>query len=153
MNAWSGSIEILSTTLMLQIFWSFVCNFNIVYISVWVCGIVITVVNTYCNDDGDDAAVHGPTYFLRLPPALEDKYVSIDVFNTNPTGQRQSGVSPNPIHHRPQLRQEGNQTKPGRGEETRRMKKLRISIVYLVKCTIKQFKKLNTKQKTNENNS
>lgn len=61
--------------------------------------------------------LHALNYFLGLPPALEDKYVSIDVFNTNPTGERQSGVGPNPIHHRPQLCQEGNHTKPGGGEE------------------------------------
>ena len=60
--------------------------------------------------------LHALNYFFGLPPALEDEYVCIDVFNTNPAGERQSGVGPNPIHHRPQLRQEGNQTKPGRGE-------------------------------------
>lgn len=47
-------------------------------------------------------------YFLRLPPTLEDEYVRIDVFYTNPIGQRQSGVRPNPVHHCPELCQKGN---------------------------------------------
>lgn len=62
-----------------------------------------------------------PAYFLRLPPALEDEYVSVDVFNANPTGERQRGVGPNPIHHRPQLCQEGNHPKTGREERERKM--------------------------------
>lgn len=69
-------------------------------------------------------------YFLRLHPALENKYISIDVFNTDPVGKRKSGVGPNPVHHRPQLCQEGNQTKTG---EEDRKKKLVQSIFYGVK--------------------
>lgn len=56
------------------------------------------------------------SYLFRLPPALEDKYVGINVFNTNPAGERQRGVGPNPVHHRPQLRQERNHPKTARGE-------------------------------------
>lgn len=67
-----------------------------------------------------------PAYFLRLPPALEDEYVSVDVFNANPTGERQRGVGPNPIHHRPQLCQEGNHPKTERGEEREREKRFEL---------------------------
>lgn len=72
-------------------------------------------------------------YFLRLPPALENKYVGIDVFNTNPVGKRQSGVGPNPVHHRPQLSQEGNHTETGGGKKT-------VSTIKLFKKSIAQMK-------------
>lgn len=65
--------------------------------------------------------VFAHNYFLGLPPALEYKYVSVDVFNTNPVGERQSGVSPNPVHHSPQLRQEGNQTETGGGDKKKKL--------------------------------
>lgn len=61
-------------------------------------------------------------YFLRLPPAFEDKNVGINVFKANPTRERQSGIGPNPVHHRPQLCQEGHQTKPSRGDKTKKIK-------------------------------
>lgn len=57
--------------------------------------------------------LHGLNYFLGLPPTLQNKDVSVDIFNTNPVRKRQRGVSPNPVHHCPQLCQEGNQTEPG----------------------------------------
>ena len=49
---------------------------------------------------------------LRLPPTLEHKDVSIDVLHADPAGQRQGRVRPHPVHHSPQLRQEGNQAEP-----------------------------------------
>lgn len=55
----------------------------------------------------------GKTHLLRLPPTLQNKYICVNVFDTDPTGQRQSGVRPNPVHHCPELRQEGHQTKSG----------------------------------------
>lgn len=73
--------------------------------------------------------LHVFIYFLCLPPALEYKYVSIDVFNTNPTGKRQSGVGPNPIHYRPQLCQEGNHTETGGGDNKREVRKFTIQTV------------------------
>lgn len=62
--------------------------------------------------------IYALNYFLRLPPALENKDVSVNVFNTNPVGERQSGVSPNPVHHRPQLGQEGNQAETGESDKS-----------------------------------
>jgi len=47
---------------------------------------------------------------LRLPPALEHEAVRVHVLHTDPGGQRQSGVRPDPVHHSPELRQEGDQT-------------------------------------------
>lgn len=35
--------------------------------------------------------------------------MGVDVLHAYPGGQGQGGVSPHPVHHRPQLRQEGNQ--------------------------------------------
>lgn len=37
--------------------------------------------------------------------------MSVDVLHTDPAGQRQRRVGPDPVHHRSQLRQEGNQAK------------------------------------------
>lgn len=62
--------------------------------------------------------IHALNYFLRLPPALENKDVSVNVFNTNPVRERQSGVRPNPVHHRPQLCQEGNQAETGKNNKS-----------------------------------
>lgn len=56
-------------------------------------------------------------YLFGFSPALEDKYVGINIFNTNPAGERQRGVGPNPVHHCPQLGQEGYHPKTGRGGE------------------------------------
>lgn len=66
-----------------------------------------------------EEAVKTLTYLFGLSPALEDKNVGINIFNTNPAGERQRGVSPNPVHHGPQLCQEGNHPKAGRGGKTR----------------------------------
>lgn len=78
-------------------------------------------------------------YFLRLPPALENKYVGIDVFNTNPVGKRQSGVGPNPVHHRPQLSQEGNHTETG-GKKT-------VSTIKLFQKSVAELKNESQTQK------
>lgn len=51
-------------------------------------------------------------YLLRLPPALQDEAVGVYVLHADPGGQRQGGVRPHPVHHCPELRQEGNQTEP-----------------------------------------
>lgn len=37
--------------------------------------------------------------------------MSVDVLHTDPAGQRQRGVRPNPVHHGSQLRQERHQAK------------------------------------------
>lgn len=71
------------------------------------------------------------SYFFRLSPAFEDEYVSIDIFNTNPAGERQSGVGPNPVHHGPQLSKERDHPKAER----------RGSGSHLKKQTNKQTKK------------
>ena len=36
--------------------------------------------------------------------------MSVDVLHTDPAGQRQRGVRPDPVHHGPQLRQERHHT-------------------------------------------
>lgn len=48
-------------------------------------------------------------HLFRLSPAFEDKDVSVDVLHTDPAGQRQRGIGPNPVHHGSQLRQERHQ--------------------------------------------
>lgn len=53
-------------------------------------------------------------YFFRLPPTLEDEYVSIDVLHTDPAGQAQGRVCPHPVHHGPQLRQKRDEAEPSR---------------------------------------
>lgn len=35
--------------------------------------------------------------------------MGVDVLHTDPAGQRQRGVRPDPVHHSPQLREEGHQ--------------------------------------------
>lgn len=37
--------------------------------------------------------------------------MGVDVLHTDPAGQRQRGVCPDPVHHCPQLREEGHQAK------------------------------------------
>lgn len=49
---------------------------------------------------------------FRLPPTFENKDVSVDVLDTDPAGERQWGVGPDPVHHRSQLCQERHQTEP-----------------------------------------
>lgn len=53
-------------------------------------------------------------YFFGLPPTLQDEYVSIDVLHTDPAGEAQGRVCPHPVHHSPQLSQEGNKAEPAR---------------------------------------
>lgn len=62
-------------------------------------------------------------YLFGLSRALKDKDVGVDIFNTDPVGKRESGVSPHPVHHRPQLCQEGNKAEPG--ERNKRKQLLR----------------------------
>lgn len=50
-------------------------------------------------------------YLLGFSPAFEDEDVGVNVLHTDPAGQRQRGVSPDPVHHSPQLREEGHQAK------------------------------------------
>lgn len=40
-------------------------------------------------------------YFFRLPPTLQDEYVSIDVLHTDPAGEAQGRICPHPVHHSP----------------------------------------------------
>lgn len=42
-------------------------------------------------------------YLLCLPAALDDEDIGVDVLHTHPVGERQRGIGPNPVHHRPQL--------------------------------------------------
>lgn len=51
----------------------------------------------------------GLPYFFWFSPALQDEYMSIDIFNTDPAGKTESGVSPNPVHYCSQLSQKWNQ--------------------------------------------
>lgn len=53
-------------------------------------------------------------YFFRLPPTLQDEYVSIDVLHTDPAGEAQGRVCPHPVHHSPQLSQKRNKAEPAR---------------------------------------
>lgn len=53
-------------------------------------------------------------YFFRLPPTLQDEYVSVDVLHTDPAGEAQGRVCPHPVHHSPQLSQKGNEAEPAR---------------------------------------
>lgn len=55
---------------------------------------------------------HNDKHLLRLSPAFEDEDVSVDVLHTDPAGQRQWSISPNPVHHSSQLRQERHQAEP-----------------------------------------
>lgn len=50
----------------------------------------------------------GFPYFFWLSPTLQDEYMSIDIFNTDPAGKTESGISPNPVHYCSQLSQKGN---------------------------------------------
>lgn len=49
-------------------------------------------------------------HLLRLPPTFQDEDVSVDVLHTDPAGQRQRSVRPNPVHHGTQFCQERHQT-------------------------------------------
>lgn len=52
------------------------------------------------------------THLLCLTATFNDEDVCIDVFHTHPVGKRESGVSPDPVHHCSQLHQERHQPKP-----------------------------------------
>lgn len=51
-------------------------------------------------------------YLLRLTAAFDDEDVGIDVFYAHPVGEGQGSVSPDPVHHSPQLHQERHQAEP-----------------------------------------
>lgn len=52
------------------------------------------------------------SYLLCFTTAFNDEDIGINVLHAHPVWQRQSGVSPNPVHHCSQLHQERHQTKP-----------------------------------------
>lgn len=51
-------------------------------------------------------------YLFRLPPALENKDLCVDILDTDPAGQAERRVCPYPVHHGAQLSQKRDQTKP-----------------------------------------